>query len=211
VTPFICLDGTDGSGKSTQCQLLSDYFTRRGDSPLVLSHPAHSGLGGFVRKLLHEDRQRFNASAEAFLYAAALSELIAGSIMPAMQAGRPVLAHRWWYSSVVFQSSVDGAGCGLVRQLSRLAVADVTPTVGLIIVCDPVVAMSRIGSRAAAVLSPYENLSNLQKAHEGFELLLSRYHSSQEHDGITEPLFRVDTTSNTPEETHSEILSLVKL
>jgi len=198
---FVAFDGTDGSGKSCQIQMLADYLKSKGESPLVLDHPTKDGLGGFLRKLMHADKQRFSTWAEAFLYAADLAETALARIKPALEAGRPVLVHRWWYSSCVYQAAIDGADWDGVKHVSLLAVDGIHPNVGFIMMCDPKVAMTRIGTRPGEIVSPYENEKHLQQAFDGFTRLLN---TSQD---VQEPLFMVDTSTDTPEETHQNILT----
>jgi dTMP kinase len=199
---FIAFDGLDGSGKSTQLDLLATRLRSRGHEPLVLNHPEREGLGGWIRKLLHVDKQRFDTWAETFLYAADLAQVSTTKIRAAVKSGQWVLAHRWWYSSCVYQAGLDGADWDDVRDISLKAAGDFNPDVGLIVLADPEVAMARIAARTEDSVSPYENLPNLQQAHAGFRRVLG--------DGrVEEPLFLLDTTSVTPEETHAEVLHIL--
>lgn len=206
---FVAFDGSDGSGKTTQVQMLADALKAKGQSPLVLDHPMHTGLGKVIRTTLHKEKQRFCTWAEAFLYAADLAETATTLIKPALAAGRPVIVHRWWYSSCVYQAGIDGADWNKVREISLAAIEGLNPDIGFITLCDPTEAMKRINLRAAEtkaeIVSPYEDELNLRTAFNMFKLLL------ENKSDAVEPLVALDSTNCTPEDTHKEVLQALGL
>lgn len=202
---LVAFDGSDGSGKSTQVKMLAEALKARGQDPLVLDHPTHFGLGKVIRNTLHVQKQRFHTWAEAFLYAADLAETALNHIKPALEAGKPVLMHRWWYSSCVYQAHIDGADWDAVRRISLAATSGITPDMGFITLCKPDVAFERIHVRGETIVSPYENIEAIRKAVEGFNKLIdsNQFYS----DYSSEPLHRLDSTTQTPEEIHQQVLS----
>jgi len=134
-----------------------------------------------------------------------LAETAGTLIRPALEAGRPVIMHRWWYSSCVYQAGIDGANWDKVREISLIALDGIQPDAGFITLCEPSEAMKRIQIRAGDIVSPYENEKNLREAYAYFGVLLD--HASD----APEPLHRLDTTSCTPEDTHAEVLKILGL
>ncbi len=85
---FISFEGLDGSGKSTQMELLAAALRERGYVVLVTREPGGTPLGEAVRDmLLNPKHHGMSARSEALLYAAARAELVEQVIRPAL-AGR---------------------------------------------------------------------------------------------------------------------------
>lgn len=202
--PFVAFDGLDGAGKSCLVDMLAQELKKRGHDPLIIHHPTHDGLGGLVRKTLHVEKQRFHVWAETFFYAADLAQTTKTIIEPAIAAGRWVLAHRWWYSSVVYQAGIDGANWDDVREVSQLAVKGLTPTVGILVMADPEVACRRINARKEDSVSPYENLEHLKRGH--FNFLRLRDDPKLKD----EPFHGIDTSCVTPDESLQQVLALLR-
>ena len=215
--PFIAIDGCDGSGKTTQCDMLAALLRRTGADadPLIISHPTHDGLGGLLRRTLHKEKQRFDPWAETFLYAADIAQTAQQVIKPRLAAGRWVLAHRWWYSSVVYQAAIDGCDWDAVRDISRAAASGLVPDVSIILMAKPETAMARIGARGEDIVSPYENLPHLQAAYDGFDRLRGDKYAetlASPDDGVAlaevvRPLWYCQTDDATPEQVHESIVS----
>lgn len=212
--PFIAFDGLDGAGKSTLVDMLASHLRAHGLDPLVLSHPTHDGLGGWLRKLLHQDKQRFHTWTETYLYAADLAEAAETVVRPALAAGRWVLAHRWWYSSCVYQAHIDGADWDDVRGVSLEAVRHLKPDAGVIVICDPQLAANRIAARSESSVSPYENLPHLERALEGFNKFtfeaLQRRRSQSCSTEDQEPLAVLDTGTKAPHGSFGELLAALR-
>jgi len=84
--PLIAFDGMDGSGKSTHLDLATQTYQRLFPDekpPIIIHHPAHTGLGRTVRDLLHVNKVRFNPHVEAYLYAADLVQQLLDVVDPA--------------------------------------------------------------------------------------------------------------------------------
>ena len=163
---LIVFDGSDASGKSTQVTRLAEKLRDRKLEVVVLDHPTKTGLGGELRDLLHVRKQRFTSDAEAFLYAADVCESVRTIIQPALDRGAVVICHRWWYSSVVYQSYIDGCDLQLVTDISRQA-AQIRPDLFFLLTVDPEVAMQRVLDRGGEIVSPYEKqelMSAVQQA-----------------------------------------------
>ena len=110
---FITFEGLDGSGKSTQIELLADALRERGHDVLVTREPGGTALGEAVRSvLLDVSHDSMTPRAEALLYAAARAQLVEEGVRPALTAGRIVLCDRYLDSSLAYQ----GYGRGLVTE-----------------------------------------------------------------------------------------------
>ena len=85
---FITFEGPEGSGKTTQIRLLSQYLTGRGHNVLPLREPGSTPIGDQIRAVLHDMKnQAMDPRAELLLYSAARAQLVAQAIRPHLAAG----------------------------------------------------------------------------------------------------------------------------
>lgn len=106
---LITFEGIDGSGKSTQARLLVEHAERAGWRPLSVREPGGTDLSERVRALLLDPDAHIAPRAELLLFSAARAQLADEVIRPALDAGRLVVADRFYDSTTAYQ----GAGRGL--------------------------------------------------------------------------------------------------
>lgn len=142
---FVCLDGIDGSGKSTQARLLAAAVENWGVHPLRAFDPPPEGRAAALRQTLLLNGLAA-PWAEAYLFLAARAELYQTTIAPALAQGRWVVCERSPLSTVAYQ----GYGLGL----SRTAVRDVgkyaarpTPHLTVVIDLPPDAATARLSGK----------------------------------------------------------------
>ena len=142
---FISLEGGEGVGKSTQLAALADALTGRGLTVIVTREPGGSPGAEAIRKLLLEGEEtRWNPRAEALLFAAARSDHIDKTILPALERGEWVLSDRFLDSSLAYQGEAGGLGLEAVRDLHRFGSLDYLPDRTLVLQLDE----SEAGARA---------------------------------------------------------------
>ena len=99
---FVTFEGLDGSGKSTQAELLRARLEADGVDVVSTREPGGTELGEGVRNLvLHGGH--VGAWAEALLYVAARAQLVDEVIRPALERGASVICDRYVDSSVAYQ------------------------------------------------------------------------------------------------------------
>jgi dTMP kinase len=103
---FITFEGPDGSGKSTQVEMLARALAGR--SPLVVREPGGTELGERIRDLLLHRPEGMSPIAEMYLFMAARAELLEELIKPALAAGRVVIDDRYHDSTVAYQGGGRG-------------------------------------------------------------------------------------------------------
>ncbi len=107
---FITFEGPDGSGKSTQVDLLARALVER--RPLVVREPGGTALGEKIRELLLHRPEGMSAVAEMYLFMAARAELLETTIKPALAAGRLVIDDRYQDSTIAYQGGGRGIEAG---------------------------------------------------------------------------------------------------
>jgi dTMP kinase len=125
---FFCLDGIDGSGKSTQVRLLADALAQRGYDVVVCRDPGSTALGERLREiLLHHHGTPIHRRSEMLLYMAARAQLVEEVIRPALAGGKLVLSDRYLLANVVYQGHAGGLRPDDVWQVGLVTVAGILP------------------------------------------------------------------------------------
>jgi dTMP kinase len=123
---FIAFEGGDGSGKSTQLQLLRRHLEGLGLSVVVTREPGGTAIGERIRDILLDPASaELSDRAEALLYAAARAQHVDEVIEPALAAGSIVLIDRFIDSSVVYQGAGRGLGEPRIEELNLWATGQV--------------------------------------------------------------------------------------
>ncbi len=114
---FITFEGTEGSGKTTQAELLAEWLASR-DTVLV-REPGGTELGERVREVLLYAGLEIDAEAEMYLFMASRRQLIAEVIDPAIAAGKIVIADRYHDSTLAYQGGARGVPTGWPQTFPR--------------------------------------------------------------------------------------------
>jgi dTMP kinase len=122
---FIVLDGTEGSGKSTQARMLHDHLARDfgADKVLLVRDPGTTRIGEHIRSLLlNPDHAEMNMRAEMLLYMAARAQMMAEVILPALEQGRIVVGDRFISSTLAYQLGGDGLTADDIGTVGDIAI-----------------------------------------------------------------------------------------
>ena len=133
---FVTFEGLDGSGKTTQVELLRARLEAQGREVVIAREPGGTELGEELRQLLLHSGEMV-AWAEALLYAAARAELVAEVVAPALARDADVILDRYLDSSVAYQGVARGLGFEEVLELNLLAVGGLLPDRTFVLVSRP--------------------------------------------------------------------------
>lgn len=103
---FITLEGPDGSGKSTQLELIAEYLRQNGREVVCTREPGGSEAAERLRQLVLDPQLAIDARTETLLYLAARADHLDKVVRPALASGKIVLCDRFSDSTLVYQGFV---------------------------------------------------------------------------------------------------------
>ncbi len=131
---FITLEGGDGSGKSTQAKLLSDYLASESISSILTREPGGAPGADEIRELiLTGDPERWDAVGETLLFYASRRNHLRLTIWPALQAGTWVLSDRFADSTMAYQGYGNQLGVEAVQKVHDFSVGSFKPDLTFIL------------------------------------------------------------------------------
>ena len=139
---FVTFEGIDRSGKTTQAGMLCEAL---GDEALGVREPGGTPAGERVRELLKDPSVSLSPEAEALLFAAARSELVAEVILPALSDGKVVVSDRFLDSSLAYQGGARGLGIEDVERVNHFATRGLKPDLTFLLDLSPEDAAARAG------------------------------------------------------------------
>jgi dTMP kinase len=154
---FIAFEGGEGSGKSTQVDLLATALIADGWDVVVTREPGATDVGLRIRSLLL-DRPTAGVAgaiamaprAEALLYAADRAHHVATVVRPALAKGSIVISDRYIDSSLAYQGAGRTLPVNEISWLSAWATGGLSPDLVVLLDIDPVVGLGRIADRGGA-------------------------------------------------------------
>ena len=144
---FIAFEGGEGSGKSTQAELLKKYLEGIGESVVVTREPGGTVLGKQLRKILLDPKTGdISPRAEALLYAADRAHHVHSLIQPALLRGDVVITDRYLDSSIAYQGAGRVLQPNEVARISRWATESLTPNLTFILDLPAEIGLGRLES-----------------------------------------------------------------
>jgi len=131
---FITFEGIDGSGKTTQINLLDKYLKGKGFDVLLTREPGGTALGDEIREiLLNPQNTGMSSRAETLLFEASRAQLVEKVIRPAIENGKIVICDRFFDSTIAYQGAARGLGVKEILDLSLWASAGLVPDLTFLI------------------------------------------------------------------------------
>lgn len=142
---FITFEGTDGCGKTTQIEMLKDYFEKQGRTVLLTREPGAKGLGTKLREILLNYDGEVSPVCESFLFLADRAQHVDTIIKPTVARGEIVLCDRHTDSTVAYQGYGRELDIEQIKMLNNIATSGLKPDLTFIFDIDIDTAQKRVG------------------------------------------------------------------
>src|SRR6185436_20557743 len=147
---FITFEGIDGSGKSTQLRLLSNFLKERGCDPLLTREPGGTTIGLKLRAALLDAQEEVDPLTELLVFAADRAQHVRRVLRPALEKGRIVISDRYADATVAYQGAGRGFDPELISEIVRLATEGLKPDLTLLFDVSVDESVSRTTRRVSA-------------------------------------------------------------
>ncbi len=194
---FITFEGSDGTGKSTQIELLARALTEGGHDCVVTREPGGTQTAERIREVLLDKELSVVPRAELLLYLAARAEHVQNVVVPALQAGKMVICDRFVDSTVAYQGYARGFGVEQVLFLNDFAAAGLVPDITFLLDAEPELLEQRINHRGEQNRLDAEGTAFKSKVREGF-LNLQAQHPER---------IKLINAADTAEKVHLELVA----
>jgi dTMP kinase len=145
---FVCFEGGEGTGKSTQARALAASLEQRGYHPLLTFEPGDTAVGKELRRIVLDPATgELSHRTEVLLYAADKAEHVDTVVLPALERGHVVITDRYVDSLLAYQGGGRALDLGDVEQVARWATRDLRPHLTVVLDLDPERGLSRFDER----------------------------------------------------------------
>lgn len=145
---FVCFEGGEGSGKSTQSRLLADALTAEGYAVRLTFEPGDTVVGKEMRRIvLSPETGELDDRTEALLYAADKAEHVATVVLPALARGDVVITDRYVDSTLAYQGAGRSLDTDELESVARWATGDLRPHLTVVLDLEPEAGLGRFAER----------------------------------------------------------------
>lgn len=170
---YIVIEGSDGTGKSTQAELLVNNLRICGLSASQVEEPGATPIGVQLRKAIKNGELDRTPETNLLLFTADRNETWKNIIAPSLEAGHWIVAARNWFSTLVYQGYGEGLDPQTIEETTRQFVGDEYTNPDLAIVLthkDTEALRKRIINRS----SDQAEVDNFEKKPESFQERLAK-------------------------------------
>lgn len=173
---FITIEGTDGSGKTTQIKLIEEYLKQKEFDVIITREPGGTKVSEKIRDLiLNPENTDITSITEMMLYASARAQLVGQLIKPALKEDKAVICDRFVDSSFAYQGFGRGVDLKTIADVNRAAVDGIDPDITFFMDIDPEVAIKRRIESTGADRIEREKLDFHKKVYQGYKKLSILY------------------------------------
>ncbi len=145
---FVCFEGGEGAGKSTQARLLRERLEADGHAVLLTFEPGDTAVGKDIRRIVLDPATGHLADrTEALLYAADKAEHVEKVVRPALEQGQVVITDRYVDTSLAYQGAARGLRVEELEPVLRWATGALRPHLTVVLDVDPVSGLGRFEGR----------------------------------------------------------------
>ncbi len=196
---LITFEGIDGCGKSTQIELLKNYFIDKGIPFSFFREPGGTEISERIRSLLLHETKEMDPVTELLLFSAARSQLINEKILPLLKKNQMVILDRFYDSTTAYQGyGRESADLASIQTLNRMATHNTKPDLTFYLKIQPEAAARRTSKNEKDRM---ENSGTgfFKKVVDGYDTLAKQ-----------EKRFHIINAEMSPDQIHSEIIAIIE-
>jgi dTMP kinase len=145
---FVCFEGGEGAGKSTQSRLLHDWLVERGETVVLTFEPGDTAVGKELRRIVLDPATgELSHRTEALLYAADKAEHVDSVVLPALDRGEVVITDRYVDSTLAYQGAGRTLDVAEVEAVARWATGNLRPHLTVVLDLAPQTGLGRFEER----------------------------------------------------------------
>lgn len=195
---LISFEGIDGCGKTTQIELLKNYFKKNKITYYVFREPGGTELSEKIRSLLLHEAGEIDPVTELLLFSSARSQLISEKVIPILKKGEIVILDRFYDSTTAYQGYGRGSSdIEHINTLNKIASHNTIPDLTFYLKIDPDLANKRTAQNQKDRME--------SSGREFFSKVCSGYDEIAKN----EDRFIVLDATLTPDEIHQQILNQI--
>lgn len=145
---FVCFEGGEGAGKSTQSGLLEQWLRRQGHTVLLTREPGGTDVGAELRRIVLDPATGdLSPRTEALVYAADKAEHVDALVLPALRRGEVVITDRYVDSALAYQGAGRALAAAEVEPVMRWATGGLRPHLTVLLDLEPQAGLGRFEER----------------------------------------------------------------
>jgi len=166
---FITFEGVEGSGKTTQADLLKDFLLQKGYKVTLTREPGWGALGRLIRRMLLEEKELdLDPLAELCLFCADRTQHVRDFIKPKLKKGEIVICDRFADSTVVYQGYGRRLDLDLVKKLAKASTLNLQPRLTILFNLPVKLGLSRLEKRTGKTKMDEESLEFHERIRQGY-------------------------------------------
>jgi dTMP kinase len=162
---FICIEGLDGCGKTTQARLLARRL-KKTYSAVYTAEPSNGKIGRFIKQRCLNAERRWSSIVEALLFAADRFDHVENVVLPAKNKGKLVISDRYVYSSLAYQGAA-GLDLAWIEKINEHAI---NPDLAVFVDVLPETAVQRLKPKKSVM----ETLGTQRKVRQSYLNLVKK-------------------------------------